>query len=154
MHGICVWFYYCCCCCAVLLGPLACIAPPPLFSSTCCSFSYHTTALWQAVPNPTDKITVLKDMIFPQCEKLGQTIIFVRTREMCRRLHREVLSAVLHPLPRHILGPPPRHLLLPICYHYYCCCRFYTCWPSLTRCHDEILPSATARERWAQVHVH
>ena len=30
---------------------------------------------------------VLKDMIFPQCEKLGQTIIFVRTRETARALH-------------------------------------------------------------------
>ena len=38
-------------------------------------------------PTPADKVTVLADMIFPQCEKLGQTIIFVRTRETARRLH-------------------------------------------------------------------
>jgi superfamily II DNA/RNA helicase len=30
---------------------------------------------------------VLQQMIFPNCEKLGQTIIFVRTREACRSLH-------------------------------------------------------------------
>ena len=40
-----------------------------------------------ACPRPLDKLTVLKDMIFPQCEKLGQTIIFVRTRETARQLH-------------------------------------------------------------------
>lgn len=33
---------------------------------------------------------VLQDMIFPQCEKLGQTIIFVRTREVARALHAAV----------------------------------------------------------------
>eukprot|EP00884_Botryococcus_braunii_P018155 jgi/Botrbrau1/5022/Bobra.0396s0036.1 len=38
-------------------------------------------------PKPLDKVKVLKDMIFPQCEKLGQTIIFVRTRETARALH-------------------------------------------------------------------
>ncbi|KAK9845721.1 hypothetical protein WJX81_000486 [Elliptochloris bilobata] len=38
-------------------------------------------------PTPQDKLVVLKDMIFPQCEKLGQTIIFVRTRETARALH-------------------------------------------------------------------
>ena len=37
-----------------------------------------------------DKVIVLKDMIFPQCEKLGQTIIFVRTREVARALHSAV----------------------------------------------------------------
>jgi hypothetical protein len=29
-------------------------------------------------------------MIFPLCDKLGQTIIFVRTRETARNLHRAV----------------------------------------------------------------
>lgn len=38
-------------------------------------------------PTPADKVKVLRDMIFPQCEKLGQTIIFVRTREAARALH-------------------------------------------------------------------
>ncbi|CAL8468415.1 g7955 [Coccomyxa elongata] len=38
-------------------------------------------------PTPLDKVSVLKEMIFPQCEKLGQTIIFVRTREVARSLH-------------------------------------------------------------------
>lgn len=41
-------------------------------------------------PTALDKIRVLKDMIFPQCERLGQTIIFVRTRDTARRLHAEV----------------------------------------------------------------
>lgn len=39
-------------------------------------------------PTPQAKVKVLSDMIFPQCEKLGQTIIFVRTRETARALHR------------------------------------------------------------------
>jgi hypothetical protein len=30
---------------------------------------------------------VLKEMIFPNCEKLGQTMIFVRTKETSRALH-------------------------------------------------------------------
>jgi ATP-dependent RNA helicase DDX19/DBP5 len=38
-------------------------------------------------PSVADKTKVLKDMIFPLCEKLGQTIIFVRTRETARALH-------------------------------------------------------------------
>jgi len=38
-------------------------------------------------PSVIDKTKVLKDMIFPLCEKLGQTIIFVRTRETARALH-------------------------------------------------------------------
>lgn len=36
---------------------------------------------------------VLKDMIFPLAEKLGQTIIFVRTRDTARRLHQHVSVA-------------------------------------------------------------
>jgi len=39
------------------------------------------------VPSPGDKAAVLKNMIFPNCEKLGQTIIFVRTRAEARALH-------------------------------------------------------------------
>lgn len=38
-------------------------------------------------PTASSKVKVLSDMIFPQCEKLGQTIIFVRTRETARALH-------------------------------------------------------------------
>jgi ATP-dependent RNA helicase DDX19/DBP5 len=34
------------------------------------------------------KTRVLKEMIFPNCEKLGQTIIFVRTRDGARALHK------------------------------------------------------------------
>ncbi|KAL4418934.1 hypothetical protein ABPG77_009114 [Micractinium sp. CCAP 211/92] len=41
-------------------------------------------------PRGADKVAVLKDMIFPLCEKLGQTIIFVRTRETARALHAEM----------------------------------------------------------------
>lgn len=42
---------------------------------------------WVPCPTPQTKTKVLKDMIFPLCEKLGQTIIFVRTRETARALH-------------------------------------------------------------------
>ncbi|DBB13135.1 hypothetical protein WJX82_008599 [Trebouxia sp. C0006] len=38
-------------------------------------------------PTVPDKHKVLKEMIFPNCEKMGQTIIFVRTRETARTLH-------------------------------------------------------------------
>lgn len=38
-------------------------------------------------PTTQAKVKVLADTIFPQCEKLGQTIIFVRTRETARSLH-------------------------------------------------------------------
>ena len=48
----------------------------------------------QECPTPLDKVLVLEEMIFPQCEKLGQTIIFVRTREIARTLHAAVR---LHP---------------------------------------------------------
>jgi len=43
---------------------------------------YRVTCASQAA-----KAAVLRDMIFPLCEKLGQTIIFVRTRETARALH-------------------------------------------------------------------
>ena len=46
----------------------------------------------QECPTPIDKVVVLEEMIFPQCEKLGQTIIFVRTREIARTLHAAVNS--------------------------------------------------------------
>eukprot|EP00803_Ostreobium_quekettii_P008204 evm.model.scf_1907.5 EVM.evm.TU.scf_1907.5 scf_1907:24284-27396(+) len=39
------------------------------------------------VPYKDDKVWVLLQQILPNCEKLGQTIIFVRTREMARVLH-------------------------------------------------------------------
>ena len=55
----------------------------------------------QECPNPVEKIVVLKDMIFPQCEKLGQTIIFVRTREVARALH----TAVRCWDPHIVVGP-------------------------------------------------
>ncbi len=41
-------------------------------------------------PKALDKQRVLKDMILPNCEKLGQTIIFVQTRELARQLHQVV----------------------------------------------------------------
>ena len=47
----------------------------------------------QEVPKPMDKLVVLKEMVFPMCEKLGQTIIFVRTRETARVLHNTVSCA-------------------------------------------------------------
>lgn len=43
-------------------------------------------------PDRNAKTRVLKEMIFPNCEKLGQTIIFVRTREAARTLHSEMES--------------------------------------------------------------
>ncbi|KAK9798531.1 hypothetical protein WJX73_010421 [Symbiochloris irregularis] len=42
---------------------------------------------WVNCPTAQHKTKVLKDMIFPLCEKLGQTIIFVRMRETARALH-------------------------------------------------------------------
>lgn len=39
-------------------------------------------------PKDADKVSVLKDRIFPSAEKLGQTIIFVRTRASASNLHR------------------------------------------------------------------
>ena len=36
-------------------------------------------------------------MIFPLCEKLGQTIIFVRTRETARALHAAVSQRLASP---------------------------------------------------------
>lgn len=39
-------------------------------------------------PTAQDKQKVLKDMIFPNCEKLGQTIVFVASRANAHALHR------------------------------------------------------------------
>uniref|UniRef100_A0A383VSD2 RNA helicase n=1 Tax=Tetradesmus obliquus TaxID=3088 RepID=A0A383VSD2_TETOB len=36
---------------------------------------------------PAEKLAVMRDMIFPNCEKLGQTIIFVCTKDTSRALH-------------------------------------------------------------------
>ena len=60
----------------------------------------HAGAGLQTCPKPLDKTKVLKDMIFPLCEKLGQTIIFVRTRDSARALHHAVRlsSHVCNPL--------------------------------------------------------
>jgi len=41
-------------------------------------------------PNVASKVKVLQDMIFPNCEKLGQTIIFVRTKDTSRALHAQM----------------------------------------------------------------
>ncbi|GAX80515.1 hypothetical protein CEUSTIGMA_g7953.t1 [Chlamydomonas eustigma] len=38
-------------------------------------------------PNRDAKVRVLKEMIFPNCERLGQTIIFVRSRDQAKDLH-------------------------------------------------------------------
>lgn len=38
-------------------------------------------------PTPQDKMKVLQHMIFPLTQKVGQTIIFVRTKETARSLH-------------------------------------------------------------------
>ncbi|CAI5494296.1 unnamed protein product [Closterium sp. Naga37s-1] len=42
------------------------------------------------VPSRDAKVVVLKDKIFPAAEKLGQSIIFVKTRETARDLHRKL----------------------------------------------------------------
>ena len=50
--------------------------------------SYQLLSLHaQTCPRPLDKVKVLKEMIFPLCEKLGQTIVFVRTKDSARSLH-------------------------------------------------------------------
>jgi ATP-dependent RNA helicase DDX19/DBP5 len=49
--------------------------------------------MMQRCPQALDKVKVLRDMIFPQCEKLGQTIIFVRSRETAKALHAAVRVA-------------------------------------------------------------
>jgi hypothetical protein len=41
-------------------------------------------------PTPAHKVAVLREMVFPNCEKLGQTIIFVRTKDTSRSLHRQL----------------------------------------------------------------
>ena len=47
-------------------------------------------------PAPKDKQTVLRESIFPNCEKLGQTIIFVDSRANAHGLHRMVSFCLLH----------------------------------------------------------
>ena len=42
------------------------------------------------VERPRQKIDVITKMIFPNSEKLGQTIIFVKTRDTARALFTEV----------------------------------------------------------------
>lgn len=41
-------------------------------------------------PSEKEKVTILKDRIFPAAEKLGQSIIFVRTRLSASNLHRSL----------------------------------------------------------------
>ncbi|GFR49000.1 hypothetical protein Agub_g11021 [Astrephomene gubernaculifera] len=41
-------------------------------------------------PDRNAKTRVLKEMIFPNCERLGQTMIFVRTRDTAKSLHSEM----------------------------------------------------------------
>jgi len=41
-------------------------------------------------PSRDAKAAVLKDMIFPNCEKLGQTIIFTATKDAARHLHTQM----------------------------------------------------------------
>ncbi|KAF5835369.1 P-loop containing nucleoside triphosphate hydrolase protein [Dunaliella salina] len=43
-------------------------------------------------PDRNAKTRVLQEMIFPNCEKLGQTIIFARSREAVRMLHSRMES--------------------------------------------------------------
>lgn len=57
-------------------------------------------------PTPQDKQKVLREMIFPNCEKLGQTIIFVTTRQNAHTLHRVVSSPPALPGSMHELSFP------------------------------------------------
>eukprot|EP01026_Neomeris_dumetosa_P034476 TRINITY_DN276_c0_g1_i5.p1 TRINITY_DN276_c0_g1~~TRINITY_DN276_c0_g1_i5.p1 ORF type:complete len:479 (+),score=50.28 TRINITY_DN276_c0_g1_i5:52-1437(+) len=41
-------------------------------------------------PNLSGKISVLIDTILPLCDRIGQAIIFVRSREMAKRLHSDL----------------------------------------------------------------
>lgn len=54
----------------------------------------------QMCSSQEDKERVLSQMIFPNCERLGQTIIFVQRRETGRRLHSAVRPTSLPALPR------------------------------------------------------
>lgn len=38
-------------------------------------------------PQGKDKLHVLKELILPNCDRLGQTIVFVRTKENAKQLH-------------------------------------------------------------------
>ena len=90
-----------------------------------------------------------------QCEKLGQTIIFVRTRETARALHAAVSAGrclppeLLLPLKAAVVScryvPPPTTA----------CIHAFT---RLPRCLDPAPPCACAApadgEGWAQVHLH
>ena len=69
--------------CCVLIQPASVLA---------CMEAWSDLVGMQECPTPIDKVVVLEEMIFPQCEKLGQTIIFVRTREIARTLHAAVRS--------------------------------------------------------------
>lgn len=83
-----------------------------MLGSSCQNENQNATCVCvlQGCPAPQHKTKVLKDMIFPLCEKLGQTIIFVRTRETARALHAAVspaslhLSARMHALPAYGSG--------------------------------------------------
>lgn len=76
-----------------MTAPIHCLLP------TCPCFPLKILLLFctplQYCPTTDDKVKVLRDMIFPQCERLGQTIIFVRTRETARRVHQLVRRVVL-----------------------------------------------------------
>ena len=61
-----------------------------LLAVLACMEAWPDCTSMQECPTPIDKVVVLEEMIFPQCEKLGQTIIFVRTREIARTLHAAV----------------------------------------------------------------
>ena len=55
-------------------------------------------------PTTEAKSQVLSKTIFPLCDKLGQTIIFVRTRDEARKLCSETPRPA-HPSPEPRVGP-------------------------------------------------
>lgn len=57
----------------------------PVGPSPC--FTLAALGRARSCPDRQAKTRVLKEMIFPNCERLGQTIIFVRTRDTAKALH-------------------------------------------------------------------
>jgi superfamily II DNA/RNA helicase len=85
------------CCCSASLRNRRDSPPhphhPPPASPTHRTHPTHPASLDRRCPGRADKTKVLQDMIFPNCDKLGQTIIFVRTKDAARQLHATMEAA-------------------------------------------------------------
>ena len=74
-------------------------------------------------PAAVDKQKVLKEMIFPNCERLGQTIVFVTTRQNAHTLHRVVRAISMSPFRHHRAvgdGLPGCNAMLPVGWLFVC----------------------------------